>query len=432
MKLNRFTIFAISAGVASVVGLTSAQQAPPNPKDPAHRPQGRAPRRGHCGPEHGAAGEHAEARRILQFRRPRPGRRRRPSARRARRPSPPPSQARRRPRRRAARASRTPTSPSSAPTWWSATIHGFNIYDVENVRKPRADRPRSSAPAGRATSRCGATCCSCRWSRPAGASTAACRACTETVSKERFRGVRIFDISDLRKPRQVAAVQTCRGSHTHTLVPDPNDTVAPVRLRLRHRLGAPGRGARGLLGARPERGSEHRALQHRRDRGAARRARRTRRSSTGPRIFADEKTGNLAGLWQGGNHGEGTQTSRMTNQCHDITVFPEHRPGRRRLLGQRHPDGHLRSGAPEAARPRRRQELRLLALGDVQQRRHQGDLHRRVGRRHAAALPRHRSASPGAPTPSSTSSTRSCSSRATTRCRRRRPTRRTASRTTAR
>src|SRR5439155_11912767 len=29
--------------------------------------------------------------------------------------------------------------------------------------------------------------------------------------------------SDISKPRQVAAVQTCRGSHTHTLVPDPND-----------------------------------------------------------------------------------------------------------------------------------------------------------------------------------------------------------------
>ena len=42
-----------------------------------------------------------------------------------------------------------------------------------------------------------------------------------------------------------------------------------------------------------------------------------------PRIFADATTGNIAGLWQGGNHGEGTQTSRMTNQCHDITVFPE-------------------------------------------------------------------------------------------------------------
>ena len=42
-----------------------------------------------------------------------------------------------------------------------------------------------------------------------------------------------------------------------------------------------------------------------------------------PRIFADPKTGALGGLWQGGDHGPGTQTSRMTNQCHDITVFPE-------------------------------------------------------------------------------------------------------------
>jgi hypothetical protein len=41
-----------------------------------------------------------------------------------------------------------------------------------------------------------------------------------------------------------------------------------------------------------------------------------------PRIFADEKTGAISGLWQGGNYGPGTQTSRVTNQCHDITVYP--------------------------------------------------------------------------------------------------------------
>ena len=45
----------------------------------------------------------------------------------------------------------------------------------------------------------------------------------DTVSKARMLGIRIFDISNPRKPRQVADVQTCRGSHTHTLVPDPND-----------------------------------------------------------------------------------------------------------------------------------------------------------------------------------------------------------------
>ena len=43
------------------------------------------------------------------------------------------------------------------------------------------------------------------------------------AQKDRFRGVRVFDISDIKSPKQVAAVQTCRGSHTHTLVVDPND-----------------------------------------------------------------------------------------------------------------------------------------------------------------------------------------------------------------
>src|SRR6185312_2075329 len=45
----------------------------------------------------------------------------------------------------------------------------------------------------------------------------------DSVSAERMIGVRIFDISDIKHPKQVADVQTCRGSHTHTLVPDPND-----------------------------------------------------------------------------------------------------------------------------------------------------------------------------------------------------------------
>jgi hypothetical protein len=46
---------------------------------------------------------------------------------------------------------------------------------------------------------------------------------TDTVSMERFRGVRVFDISDMARPRLVKNVQTCRGSHTNTLVQDPRD-----------------------------------------------------------------------------------------------------------------------------------------------------------------------------------------------------------------
>jgi hypothetical protein len=45
----------------------------------------------------------------------------------------------------------------------------------------------------------------------------------DSVSKERMLGIRIFDISNPLQPKQVADVQTCRGSHTHTLVPDPKD-----------------------------------------------------------------------------------------------------------------------------------------------------------------------------------------------------------------
>ncbi len=45
----------------------------------------------------------------------------------------------------------------------------------------------------------------------------------EAVSKDRVRGVRIFDISNIREPKLVANVQTCRGSHTHTVLEDPKD-----------------------------------------------------------------------------------------------------------------------------------------------------------------------------------------------------------------
>ena len=60
----------------------------------------------------------------------------------------------------------------------------------------------------------------------------------DTVSHERARGIRIFDVTDLAHPKPLTIVQTCRGSHTHTVVPDPNDAAniyiyvsgsAPVR-----------------------------------------------------------------------------------------------------------------------------------------------------------------------------------------------------------
>jgi hypothetical protein len=70
--------------------------------------------------------------------------------------------------------------------------------------------------------------------------------------------------------------------------------------------------------------------------------------------------------------------------------LPGDRARRGRLLGQRDPLRHLEPGRSGPGRRGHRSQLRLLALGHLQQRRHEGDLHRRVGRGERAALPGHR------------------------------------------
>ena len=55
----------------------------------------------------------------------------------------------------------------------------------------------------------------------------------EPVSKDRLRGIRIFDIADIAHPKYVTNVQTCRGSHTHTVVTDPHDKDERLHLCVR-------------------------------------------------------------------------------------------------------------------------------------------------------------------------------------------------------
>ena len=88
----------------------------------------------------------------------------------------------------------------------------------------RAQDRRTSARRRRATSRSTRTCCSCRARDSRAGSTAATEGVKDTVSKDRLRGVRIFDITDIAHPKNVGNVQTCRGSHTHTVLVDPKDT----------------------------------------------------------------------------------------------------------------------------------------------------------------------------------------------------------------
>jgi hypothetical protein len=143
-----------------------------------------------------------------------------------------------------------------------------------------------------------------------------------TASPERFRGVRVFDITDIHKPKQVAAVQTCRGSHTHTLVTSPKDKDNIYVYGSGTSTVRPGDELSGCSDKDPKEDPNTALFSIdviQIPLAAPEKAKIVNR----PRIFADEKSGSIAGLWKGGDYGPGTQNSHVTNQCHDITVFPE-------------------------------------------------------------------------------------------------------------
>ena len=139
-------------------------------------------------------------------------------------------------------------------------------------------------------------------------------------SPDRFRGVRIFDIADLANPKQVAAVQSCRGSHTHSLLVDPKDKdnvyvyisgTGPVRQAEE---------LAGCSGGDPKANPETALFRIDIIKVPLAHPEQAKIVSS-PRIFTDTQTGDVDGLWKGGTHGEGTQATSTTNQCHDITIY---------------------------------------------------------------------------------------------------------------
>ena len=141
-------------------------------------------------------------------------------------------------------------------------------------------------------------------------------------SPDRFRGVRIFDIGDLKNPKQVAAVQSCRGSHTHTLLIDPKDKdniyvyisgTGPVRQAEE---------LAGCSGGDPKANPETALFRIDIIKVPLAHPEQAKIVSS-PRIFTDTQTGDVDGLWKGGTHGEGTQSTSTTNQCHDITIYSD-------------------------------------------------------------------------------------------------------------
>jgi len=141
------------------------------------------------------------------------------------------------------------------------------------------------------------------------------------AQKDRFRGVRIFDISDVKNPKQVAAVQTCRGSHTHTLVVDPNDknnvyiyVSGTSFVRQPEELA-------GCSGEAPDK-DPNTALFRIEVIKVPLTAPQDAKVVSSPRIFSDPGTGALNALSSGGTHGKnGLEKPEASNQCHDITVY---------------------------------------------------------------------------------------------------------------
>jgi hypothetical protein len=140
------------------------------------------------------------------------------------------------------------------------------------------------------------------------------------ASPDRFRGVRIFDISDIKNPKQVAAVQTCRGSHTHTLVVDPNDKDNVYLYVSGTSFVRQSEELAGCSGEAPDKDpntSLFRIDVIKVPLAAPEQA----KVVSSPRVFIDARTGALNGLNNGGSHDKKAEKPADTNQCHDITVY---------------------------------------------------------------------------------------------------------------
>ena len=202
----------------------------------------------------------------------------------------------------------------------AGSYHGFNVYRLAEDQLPR-QISAVVCPGGQGDVSVVGDLLIMSVEQTRGRLDCGLQGVDEDISGDRFRGLRIFDISDLTRPTQVGAVQTCRGSHTHSVVAGPGDDGRIIvynsgtsRVRDAEEL-------EGCIGDIP--GDDRTALFRidvieipTDDPSKA-------RIVHSPAVFADPEADILAGLWRGGDHGEETQETRRTDQCHDITVYPE-------------------------------------------------------------------------------------------------------------
>jgi hypothetical protein len=107
---------------------------------------------------------------------------------------------------------------------FQGSYHGFNIWDISDPQRPKL-RTSFPCPGGQADPTVYGNLLFLSVEERSARVDCGSQGVRDAVSAERFQGVRVFDITDVDHPKQVAAVQTCRASHTNTLVVDPKDAA---------------------------------------------------------------------------------------------------------------------------------------------------------------------------------------------------------------
>ncbi len=200
-------------------------------------------------------------------------------------------------------------------------FNGFNTFEIEDPRKPRL-LGSVVCPGGQGDMSVHGNLLFMSVEQTRGRVDCGPEGVEAAASPERFRGIRIFDITDVKRPKQIAAVQTCRGSHTHTLVVDPDDQENVYLYGSGTSTVRPGEELAGCSAAAPAEDPNTSLFSIdviQVPLAAPEKARIVNR----PRIFADPQTGAIAGLARESKEAPGVQATRETNQCHDITVFPQ-------------------------------------------------------------------------------------------------------------
>jgi hypothetical protein len=127
----------------------------------------------------------------------------------------------------------SPTGPGDQRFWQSdlgftgkyvaqGNFSGFQVWDISNPAKPTL-ATAYVCPGSQVDVSFYKNLLFLSHESPAGRVDCGIQGVPEPVSRERARGIRIYDVSDMANPKMLTIVQTCRGSHTHTVAVDPKD-----------------------------------------------------------------------------------------------------------------------------------------------------------------------------------------------------------------